>query len=263
MSPHNHDDDIGQDDPHDFANSDRQINQYDDPHPHANRTQDERQRASHREDLTRNLRHPPHLGRRMPSAPAFLADEPNDGKRRGRYALRQIAAIFMVFIAGGLGGAAIMEATLSDTPANRDFVNALPAISSAGYGIYASEVRHPVEVYADQKDHLVNWLSKRLGVSFSAPDLSSQGFHLIGGRLVPLEDKPGALLMYENNNNQRVTLLVGHNPDNISTGFSYQSHGKIETFYWIDGPIGYAISGEINKENLEDAALVAYRQTGG
>ncbi|PKR51894.1 anti-sigma factor family protein [Thalassospira marina] len=228
-----------------------------------NRIHGERHRPTHREDLTRNLRSSAHLGRRMPSAPSFLGDSTETGKRQGRYPLRQIAAIFMVFLAGGIGGAAIMEATLSGQPGNPDFVTALPAVSSAGYGIYASEIRHPVEVYADQKDHLVGWLGKRLGVDFSAPDLSSEGFQLVGGRLVPFEDKPGALLMYEDNSGQRLTLMVGHNPDNTSTGFRYQSAGKIETFYWIDGPVGYAVSGEISKDHLEDVALAVYRQTGG
>ncbi len=248
-----------------FDNNDRQENQQDtqDTHPHENSKHNESHRPNHRDDLTRNLRHPPHLGRRMPAAPTFFADEPDSGTRRGRYGLRQMAAILMVFIAGGLGGAAIVEATLPDTPARPDFIDALPAISGTGYDIYANDQNHPVEINADQKDHLLSWLGERVGISLSVPNLSSQGFHLLGGRLVLFGDHPGALLMYENNDGQRLTLTVAHNPDNISADFSTQSHGKIETFYWIDGPVGYAVSSTNNTENLRNAALAVYRQTGG
>ena len=40
---------------------------------------------------------------------------------------------------------------------------ALPRRAAVAYAVYAPEVRHPVEVGADQQEHLVTWLSKRLG----------------------------------------------------------------------------------------------------
>ncbi|WP_085578819.1 anti-sigma factor family protein [Thalassospira mesophila] len=206
------------------------------------------------------------IGPLAPPAPGFYSDETlseNASPRRARYPFRQMAAAAMVFIAGGIGGAAIMETAIpKPAPLSLDYVQTLPEASRAGYGIYASEVRHPVEVYADQKDHLVGWLGKRLGISFSAPDLGTQGFHLVGGRLVPFAGKPGALLMYEDTTGQRLTLLVGHDPDNRSTGFRYQTSGNIETFYWVDGAIGYALSGEIDKAHLEDVAMTIYQQLG-
>ncbi|MDB5896257.1 MAG: anti-sigma factor, partial [Rhodoferax sp.] len=42
--------------------------------------------------------------------------------------------------------------------------------------VYAPEVRHPVEVAAAQQEHLVQWLSKRLGRPLKLPQLSSEGY---------------------------------------------------------------------------------------
>lgn len=256
-----------------FDAQDGRQNANGEPHGRENRSEHgERRRSPHREHLTQNLRTAMRPRRLVPPAPGFYDDgfgeraSPSAAARsgptgrRGSYPLRQMVAAAMVFIAGGIGGAAIMEASIPKQPLARDYVQTLPEASSAGYGIYASEIRHPVEVYADQKDHLVGWLGKRLGMSFSAPDLTAQGFTLVGGRLLPFAGKPGALLMYQDSRGQRLTMMVGHDRDSRITGFRYQTSGNIETFYWIDGPMGYAVSGEIGKALLEDVAVTIYQQ---
>ena len=42
------------------------------------------------------------------------------------------------------------------------------------YKLYAVEVRHPVEVPGDQRAHLVEWLSKRLGYASCARPSSTR-----------------------------------------------------------------------------------------
>ena len=46
---------------------------------------------------------------------------------------------------------------------------------------------HPVEVGAGDPDHLVAWLSARLGRPVRAPSLDEYGYQLLGGRLLPGE----------------------------------------------------------------------------
>lgn len=53
--------------------------------------------------------------------------------------------------------------------------------AAAAHAVFAPEQRHPVEVAAQQQEHLVQWLSKRLGVKLTAPSLDAQGFRLMGG----------------------------------------------------------------------------------
>ncbi|WP_147252967.1 anti-sigma factor [Thalassospira profundimaris] len=169
----------------------------------------------------------------------------------------------MIIVAGGIGGAAMMKASLSHQSASPDFFTSLPMTASRAYRLYANDKEHPVEVSADRKDHLAGWLNNRLGLSFSIPDLSSKHFQLLGGRVVPIGDTPGALLMYENNQNQRIVIFIARNPHNSSVDFSTWNTAEQEAFYWVDGPIGYAVSGTPDPAQLKDIALVVYRQTGG
>lgn len=126
--------------------------------------------------------------------------------------------------------------------------------------VYANDVRHPVEVGADQQEHLATWLGKRLDYPMRIPDLSAVGMKLVGGRLVPVSGKAGALLMYEDTSGERITVLVGRNGDNRETSFRYASDDGLETFYWIDGPVGYAVTGEISRERMQQIADECYRQ---
>ena len=79
--------------------------------------------------------------------------------------------------------------------------------------VYSPEVRHPVEVGADQEAHLVAWLSKRLGTPLKVPHLGDLGYTLVGGRLLPGERGPVAQFMYQDGKGQRLTLYVRVNAD--------------------------------------------------
>lgn len=117
--------------------------------------------------------------------------------------------------------------------------------------LFTAEKRHPVEVSAEQEEHLVAWLSKRLDAPIHAPDLRQQGFSLLGGRLLPGEDGPLAQLMYQSANNERLTLIVRHaSRAQPETGFKVLEQNGNSVFYWIDRDYGYALSGSIGKSRL-------------
>lgn len=148
---------------------------------------------------------------------------------------------------------------LWNLPPERDVVQ----LASAGidaHRIYAVEIRHPVEVGADEEQHLVTWLTKRLDTQVKAPDLSAEGLRLLGGRLIPSGDKPAALLMYEGENGERVTLLIERAAPRAMTAFRYAEAGAIGAFYWIDGGAGYALSGPANRVRLLRIANRVYEQ---
>ena len=126
--------------------------------------------------------------------------------------------------------------------------------------MYAAEKLHVVEVGADQKDHLVGWLSKRVGVPLVAPDFSAEGYQLVGGRLLPAAGNAAAQFMYQDRAGTRITLYVTADAKSSETGFRlYEEHGA-RTFYWIDGGFCYAVSGEVPEKSLLDLANAAYRQ---
>ncbi len=138
---------------------------------------------------------------------------------------------------------------------------ALPHRAAVAYAVYAPEVRHPVEVGAEQQDHLVKWLSKRLGHELKVPLLTQQGFDLVGGRLLPGGKGPVAQFMYQDSRGQRITLYVSRrDAEPQDTAFRFSQEDKVAVFYWIDGKLGYALSAEMDRARLLTVATVVYRQ---
>lgn len=116
--------------------------------------------------------------------------------------------------------------------------------------MYTAEKVHPVDVDAENERHLVAWISKRLGTDIKAPNLSTQGFKLVGGRLLPSVSGPSAQLMYEDNAHQRLTLYVNKNADRAETAFEYFHEQGVSSFYWVDRNLSYALTGQIDREQL-------------
>ncbi|WP_019938243.1 anti-sigma factor [Bordetella sp. FB-8] len=152
--------------------------------------------------------------------------------------------------------------------------------ATIAYAVYAPEVRHPVEVPAQQETHLVQWLSHRLGRPLAAPDLQGQGFHLLGGRLLPGEPAKGELtaaddatlqgnpaaraqFMYEDAHGRRVTLYVAVFPPDIApreTAFRSVKSAGGTAFYWVDHGYGYALNGDLPAVQLQQLASTVYDQ---
>jgi anti-sigma factor RsiW len=176
---------------------------------------------------------------------------------------RRIAAGLLIFAAGAFAGVYGTRLAAERPPAATAAVDSLPRQAQSAFLVYASEVRHPVEVGADQQTHLATWLGKRLDYGLTIPDLSPLGFSLVGGRLLPVNGTAGAMLMYQDGTGRRLTVLLGRNEGNRETSFRMASHGGIETFYWIDDEIGYAVTGEVPRDLLQKIAHECYRQFEG
>jgi anti-sigma factor RsiW len=200
------------------------------------------------------------------TALAPVADEPvpaaltatlggTSQRRRAVPDLVAAAAVAVAFVAGL--GAGYM---LWNAPAGPQAPVELATVGLDAHRIYAVEIRHPVEVGADEEQHLVTWLTKRLDTPVKAPNLSGEGLRLLGGRLIPSGDKPAALLMYEGENGERFSLLVAREPATKMTAFRYAESGTIGAFYWIDGGAGYALSGPADRNRLLRIARAVYEQ---
>jgi len=161
--------------------------------------------------------------------------------------------------------------TLQDT--RKPFLSEGASIArsaAVAHATYSPEVRHPVEVAADQQAHLVAWLSKRLGEPVRAPVLDAAGLSLVGGRLLPGEGDPAAgpqpapvaQFMYQGSKGQRVTLYVRtEKRDHGETAFRFAREGSVSVFYWIDRKFGYALSSsDLDRAELLRLANLVYRQ---
>jgi anti-sigma factor RsiW len=129
------------------------------------------------------------------------------------------------------------------------------------HALYATDVNRPVEIWANEEERMVRWLSKRLSFQLRAPNLNSMGFALVGGRLVAGNERPGALFMYENADKQRISLLVRKDAERSrETAFRYALEDGVGVFYWIDDTCGYALSGNLDRKQLLSIARVVYGQ---
>ncbi len=133
--------------------------------------------------------------------------------------------------------------------------------ATAAYRTFVVEVAHPVEVGVQQEQHLLQWLSKRLGRKLVAPDLSGFGYKLMGGRLLPGGSGAAAQLMYDDASGRRLTIYV-RAADGTETAFRFQQEGEAATFAWIDQGFGFAVTATATREELLPIAEAVYRGFG-
>ena len=214
--------------------------------------------AAHPEDAQRVAAYR-QLGEQWREAYAAVLDEPvppelldalEERPRRSR----------LVRAAGALGVAALLALAVSlhlaPSPAS-------PIVqrSAMAHSVYAAEVQHPVEARA--KSEVLAWLSERLHMSVQAPDLERAGYAFLGGRLLPGESAAAALLMYEGQNGQRVTLYWGPEfRQERETGLAFaRGERGTRVYYWLDDECGYAIaSADLSQKELLVVALMAHEQ---
>jgi len=187
-----------------------------------------------------------------------------------RYRLQALAgvAILGLGLALGWGSHAWLRA---ERPA--PLTAAVPAFvrdAAIAHAVYLPERRHPVEVGAEQQEHLVQWLSKRLGQPLRVPALQAEGYRLIGGRLLPAGEDEGAdaalaraQFMYEDEHGGRLTLYVSVVPpaQAVPTAFRFSREERGgRSFYWVDGRLGYALTGPLSQQQLSLLGSRVYEQ---
>jgi len=215
----------------------------------------ERMEAYHKQNLALHALFDPALAEPVPPTMRRAAQKP------GFHATRRYAAAAAFLALGTVIGWILHGLTTNVAPPT--LLAALPQQAAVAHAVYAPEVLHPVEVGAEQEGHLVNWLSKRLGRPMRVPHLAAIGYDLVGGRLLPGEQGPAAQFMYQDARGKRLTLYVRVNSEHTGdTAFRYAKHDSVSVFYWVDGPMGYALSGEIEKPALLHAAHTVYRELG-
>ena len=194
-----------------------------------------------------------------------VLDEPVPARLHARPRQWRAAAIAAGWVALGLCAGVLagwqLHAWRASVPPQAE-VPAFVKRAAVAHAVYSPEVRHPVEVGADQEAHLVAWLSKRLGTQVRAPKLEAIGYSLVGGRLLPGENGPVAHFMYQTEKGRRITLYVRTDAaENRETAFRYASEGNVNVFYWIDRKLGYALSSaDLGREDLIKVANAVYQQ---
>lgn len=221
--------------------------------------------------------HRPLLDQAIPDALLAAARRGQAGRQQADQWRRwggMAAAVMLAFGVGWLshgqlGGPAPQQ--LASARSAQSFVHQ----ASLAHAVFSPEVRHPVEVTAAQQDHLVQWLSKRVGRPLKVPVLAAQGYELVGGRLLSGDGGARAQFMFQNAAGLRLTLYLGaveaalpassakaaSQPQAAQeTAFRYSGDGPVPSFYWVDQGFGYALSGAVSRDELMQLAQLVYQQ---
>jgi anti-sigma factor RsiW len=173
--------------------------------------------------------------------------------RRSWGAIAAAAAVLAFIIGGAAGWLARGASAAAPGPVALFTSDAIEA-----HKLYIGEVRHPIEVKAEE-DHLLPWLSRRVGTTLRAPDLGAFGLKLLGGRLLPGLSGPAALFMYEGPSGERYTIYCSKlNAER--TAFRYNAEDGFGAVHWVEGSYGWVISGPKDKDKLKAVASAAYDQ---
>ena len=175
----------------------------------------------------------------------------------------RFAGVAGLLVASALGGWALHDRYMRpdvETPAMSFARQAANA-----HVLFASDLRHPVEFGADQRDNLLLWLSERLGQKLHSPDLQQLGYTLVGGRLLPASNQPAAQLMYEDPKAHRITLYIRARWVTPVSGaqegtVSFTTEDGVSMVYWIEGTLAYALIGEMDREQLFSTAKIIQQQ---
>lgn len=169
------------------------------------------------------------------------------------------AAAAVVLVGLGLGAGWFARPLFDAEPSSQyliaDAVNA--------HTVFVAENRHAVEVPGSDSEHLSNWLSNRLNTNLGMPDLSAEGFTLVGGRLLPGEPSRGgraAQLMYENAAKQRITVYVTAALPDRAPAYQFASRDGAEAFYWANARITCTVVGTLPEAEMKTVSRAVYQQ---
>jgi anti-sigma factor RsiW len=168
-----------------------------------------------------------------------------------------MAAAVLLLLFGGLAGWFLKGETSPTTMAD------LGQQALQAHTVFAVEVRHPVEVPGTDKAHLQAWLTKRVGTAFHVPDLTEQGYTLLGGRLLSGDEGPAAMLMYEDQKGQRLSVLLASPGTDLETGLKVQESGNLIACTWQDGKLAVAVAGEMARDPMMVLAKAVYEKLEG
>jgi anti-sigma factor RsiW len=119
--------------------------------------------------------------------------------------------------------------------------------------IYSRETRHLVEVPADQAEHLRAWLGQRLARNLDVPDLTAAGLRFAGGRMLVINDRPVAQLMYTRDKGLPIAICLTQLAGN-ALPISIERQGAMQLASWQDGDYGYVVVGEMDAAAARDIA---------
>jgi anti-sigma factor RsiW len=186
----------------------------------------------------------------------LLAGEAEASRPRARFGQMAAAAALLLF-----GGAAGYVAGLSGLGFQEGPGPQLAENAIAAHEFFASQQTHVVEVAAGgDNDYLKTWLANQTGMKLVIPDLTAEGFELLGGRLLPAGKSLAARLLYQDKNGKRLSIYLTPDSDVKSRGAYSSADDGVRAMYWLDKGYGCAIVAPLTEDEMNVVARGAWKQ---
>jgi anti-sigma factor RsiW len=158
-----------------------------------------------------------------------------------------VAAGVLIGVCGFAGG--VLTAHESPTTEHAELVDEV-----TGYHlVYARETRHLVEVPAAERGELVAWLSDRLGRKLVIPDLSAEGFTFAGGRMLVVNRRPVAQLLYTRPGDLPLGICVTRLSEPPAR-LTVEDREGLRVASWSDQGYAYVVVGDLSESRTRRLA---------
>jgi len=157
---------------------------------------------------------------------------------------RPVTAFAGTGLAGALAGVALTVLVVRGGESNAPLVQGV--IDSA---IRSRMADHLTDVLTSDQHTVKPWLSARLDVSPSVPELKDQGFPLVGGRLDYVDGHPAAAVVYRHAQHI-INLFAWASPGKPDTGVREETRQGFNVVSWQQGGMAYYAVSDLEADLL-------------
>jgi anti-sigma factor RsiW len=108
----------------------------------------------------------------------------------------------------------------------------------------------------------LDWLNERLALEIKAPDLTDEGFVLVGKSRVGLSDDGSVQLVYRNNGGTLLSLFLRPRWEERSNPMEVVRSEGVAVHYWLDGPLAFALASNAQGAETERLARAVHEAVG-
>ena len=175
---------------------------------------------------------------------------PFPAKPERRSVLTRIAASIALVAAGGAGGYLARDTLVPAPPAAKpSWIDQVAEYHS----VYGREQRHLVEVPADEIDHIRAWLGKRLNRENLVADLTPLGLDFEGARLLVINGKHVAQLMYRAEGERPVGFCIINSPKEDAPLVAH-TRDDLNLVTWRRDGFGFIVVGWNDPQEIKSIA---------
>ena len=119
---------------------------------------------------------------------------------------------------------------------------------------YLAEEKSLMDIDGEQAEAVGNFFSQRfLKKDLHVPDLSQRGFQLKGGRLLVVNGKPAAQILYSTEKGEPLALMITLRPGDDRAA-RFVRRDNVNVLHWKSGGYLYAVIGRLDRLQLQEIA---------